>query len=282
MNDAAQRLQVPKRRIYDITNVMEGVGMIEKRSKNVVAWKGTETIVGHSMDAAAREAIIKYRREIGLIHKEEALLDHWIQLLEKKAKGHGPLPAVDANEILQALLYNDETNGGPFKEELVDANGTPTLSFVAVHTPYDGIALCPQLQSEGDEADAGHHKLYVGTAKGMESRAESVLDETARHGPTAKRHKLTTHRGYPRRGDKIRILKLLVDFEPKTQTLQSKGTQLVSISSTSPERRKTTAAATLVAAPTNNDAVAAQITDALGSDEGAGDFFATTKNEQEV
>ena len=27
-----------KRRIYDITNVMEGVGLIEKQSKNLVRW----------------------------------------------------------------------------------------------------------------------------------------------------------------------------------------------------------------------------------------------------
>lgn len=30
-----------KRRIYDITNVLEGVGLIEKASKNKVQWKGT-------------------------------------------------------------------------------------------------------------------------------------------------------------------------------------------------------------------------------------------------
>lgn len=32
--------QVKKRRIYDITNVLEGVGLVEKKSKNVVHWTG--------------------------------------------------------------------------------------------------------------------------------------------------------------------------------------------------------------------------------------------------
>ncbi|CAF1620518.1 unnamed protein product, partial [Rotaria magnacalcarata] len=29
-----------KRRIYDITNVLEGIGLIEKQSKNTIRWKG--------------------------------------------------------------------------------------------------------------------------------------------------------------------------------------------------------------------------------------------------
>lgn len=33
------RAQVQKRRIYDITNVLEGVGLIEKKSKNNIIWK---------------------------------------------------------------------------------------------------------------------------------------------------------------------------------------------------------------------------------------------------
>lgn len=39
MNNAAAVLGVPKRRIYDITNVLEGVGLIEKQAKNNVKWK---------------------------------------------------------------------------------------------------------------------------------------------------------------------------------------------------------------------------------------------------
>ena len=41
LNDAAQKLAVQKRRIYDITNVLEGIGLIEKTIKNKIRWKGT-------------------------------------------------------------------------------------------------------------------------------------------------------------------------------------------------------------------------------------------------
>lgn len=37
---AAEQLDVKqKRRIYDITNVLEGIGLIEKNSKNLIKWK---------------------------------------------------------------------------------------------------------------------------------------------------------------------------------------------------------------------------------------------------
>lgn len=38
LNYAAEQLAVQKRRIYDITNVLEGIKLIEKRSKNNVQW----------------------------------------------------------------------------------------------------------------------------------------------------------------------------------------------------------------------------------------------------
>ena len=40
LNEAADKLGVQKRRVYDITNVLEGIGLIEKRNKNHIAWRG--------------------------------------------------------------------------------------------------------------------------------------------------------------------------------------------------------------------------------------------------
>nr|POE57812.1 transcription factor e2fa [Quercus suber] len=39
LNKAAETLEVQKRRIYDITNVLEGIGLIEKKLKNRIHWK---------------------------------------------------------------------------------------------------------------------------------------------------------------------------------------------------------------------------------------------------
>ncbi|ESO05994.1 hypothetical protein HELRODRAFT_64890, partial [Helobdella robusta] len=39
LNKASELLQVQKRRIYDITNVLEGIDLVDKISKNKVQWK---------------------------------------------------------------------------------------------------------------------------------------------------------------------------------------------------------------------------------------------------
>ncbi|CAO3610828.1 unnamed protein product [Mucor hiemalis] len=44
LNCAATQLKVQKRRIYDITNVLEGIRLIEKNSKNHVRWIGNAAI----------------------------------------------------------------------------------------------------------------------------------------------------------------------------------------------------------------------------------------------
>ena len=44
LNSAVKDLDVQKRRIYDITNVLEGIGLIRKVGKNNSQWKGPGSI----------------------------------------------------------------------------------------------------------------------------------------------------------------------------------------------------------------------------------------------
>ena len=44
LNDAVGKLAVQKRRIYDITNVLEGIGLIQKYKKNKIRWSGPDSI----------------------------------------------------------------------------------------------------------------------------------------------------------------------------------------------------------------------------------------------
>ena len=42
IDEASRQLNIQKRRIYDITNVLEGIGYIEKLGKNKMKWVGGE------------------------------------------------------------------------------------------------------------------------------------------------------------------------------------------------------------------------------------------------
>lgn len=44
LNDTVCKLAVQKRRIYDITNVLEGIGLIQKYKKNKIRWSGPDSI----------------------------------------------------------------------------------------------------------------------------------------------------------------------------------------------------------------------------------------------
>ncbi|CAH0720635.1 unnamed protein product, partial [Brenthis ino] len=68
-----------KRRIYDITNVLEGIGLIEKSSKNSIQWKGAGPD-GNSTEVGRRVNLL--RKQITLLEEHEELLDkqrHWIE-----------------------------------------------------------------------------------------------------------------------------------------------------------------------------------------------------------
>ncbi|XP_049642378.1 transcription factor E2F4 [Suncus etruscus] len=77
---AADTLAVrQKRRIYDITNVLEGIGLIEKKSKNSIQWKG----VGPGCNTREiADKLIELKEEIKELQQRERELDQhkvWVQ-----------------------------------------------------------------------------------------------------------------------------------------------------------------------------------------------------------
>merc|ERR1712071_654926 len=68
---AADTLAVrQKRRIYDITNVLEGIGLIEKRNKNCIKWKGA--VAGeNTQEASDRLSVLQ--EEINRLDQHEKM-----------------------------------------------------------------------------------------------------------------------------------------------------------------------------------------------------------------
>ncbi|XP_051282498.1 transcription factor E2F1 [Dicentrarchus labrax] len=72
LNWASQVLDVQKRRIYDITNVLEGIQLISKKSKNNIQW------LGNRVDAALVSRHKELQREVCDLTEAEEQLDELI------------------------------------------------------------------------------------------------------------------------------------------------------------------------------------------------------------
>ncbi|XP_010557436.1 PREDICTED: transcription factor E2FB-like isoform X2 [Tarenaya hassleriana] len=83
LNKAASILEVQKRRIYDITNVLEGVGLIEKKLKNRIQWKG----LGVLGPGEAIENVARLQTELQDLTGEERQLDEQIRAMQERLRG---------------------------------------------------------------------------------------------------------------------------------------------------------------------------------------------------
>ncbi|KAL6728838.1 hypothetical protein Aduo_010573 [Ancylostoma duodenale] len=77
LRNAAEILRVPKRRLYDVVNVLQGVGLMERVRRNTVSWEENPTEDDDSIRAL--------RHECDALLKEEASLDDAIQKLAAAA-----------------------------------------------------------------------------------------------------------------------------------------------------------------------------------------------------
>ncbi|KAM3841237.1 LOW QUALITY PROTEIN: transcription factor E2F3 [Vipera latastei] len=75
LNKAAEVLKVQKRRIYDITNVLEGIHLIKKKSKNNIQWMGCSLSDFGGMLAHCQGL----SKEVAELSQEEKKLDELIQ-----------------------------------------------------------------------------------------------------------------------------------------------------------------------------------------------------------
>lgn len=174
LNEAAEQLQVQKRRIYDITNVLEGVGLIEKRSKNVIAWRGAENtskeLRGDSSqgtNANIAEELEKIRDRVGNFYEEDAKLDFWISQLKKLSNDVGaanndPHRHCAAQDIVAAMHFPVNT-GEQFRSlPQVDARGNPMTSLIALWAPHGSVIEVPN-PTEGNPPFARAYHLGVST-----------------------------------------------------------------------------------------------------------------------
>lgn len=140
LKSAADMLAVrQKRRIYDITNVLEGIGLIEKNSKNLIRWKG-HLPSGTSVDAYAQR-IEDIRNE--LLHIDN--VEKW--LME------------DENMLLQQMAMTRNEKMSITKGDLTQLYEDNTLLLLKV-PPRTRVHIPIPVSNEGEETFEGTCKTY--------------------------------------------------------------------------------------------------------------------------
>ncbi|XP_060790741.1 transcription factor E2F2 isoform X2 [Neoarius graeffei] len=132
LNWATEVLEVQKRRIYDITNVLEGVQLIRKKSKNHIQWLVTGVFEG---SASASERTNALQRELAELDRKENVLDDLIQSSTNQLR---ELTENKDNQQLGYVTYQDIRSIPSLQKQTV----------IAVKAPFETKLEVPEV-SEG-------------------------------------------------------------------------------------------------------------------------------------
>ncbi|XP_056665813.1 uncharacterized protein LOC107650305 [Monodelphis domestica] len=123
LNDMAVKLNVHKRRLYDITSVLEGIGLLEKRAKNTVQWVGPDP---------RTLGIPKLLSQLAELESSENHLDELISDTKEKLDSMTKNPE---NQKLAYVTSQDIQTIQSFKENLVILFKTPEGTQIQVLAP---------------------------------------------------------------------------------------------------------------------------------------------------
>jgi len=107
--EAVRRLNVQKRRIYDITNVLEAVGLVKKGVKNKVRWTGTVL----PLDSQTRKQINEAKKSLYQLKDKSEELDEVIASLRK---GFDEVSSSKTYKEGSFITYDDLANLSSLKE----------------------------------------------------------------------------------------------------------------------------------------------------------------------
>ncbi|KAL0370213.1 UNVERIFIED_CONTAM: Transcription factor E2FB [Sesamum angustifolium] len=132
LNKAADTLEVQKRRIYDITNVLEGIGLIEKKLKNRIQWKGVDV----SRPGEVDESLPSLQEEVENLNMEERRLDERIREMQEKLRGLSE----DENNQKWLFVTEEDIKSLPcFQNETLIAIKAPHGTTLEVPDPDEAV-----------------------------------------------------------------------------------------------------------------------------------------------
>ncbi|GMH12180.1 hypothetical protein Nepgr_014021 [Nepenthes gracilis] len=132
LNKAADTLEVQKRRIYDITNVLEGIGLIEKKVKNRIQWKGLDVSGPGDVD----DNVASLLAEVESLSMEECRLDEHISDMQERLRELSE----DENNQKWLFVTEDDIKGLPcFQNETLIVIKAPHGTTLEVPDPNDAV-----------------------------------------------------------------------------------------------------------------------------------------------
>lgn len=172
LNDAAVSLGVPKRRLYDITNVLEGINLITKKSKNIIVWRGvdvaSETLGGDAAATKASAELEKLRKSIGALYEEESMLDFWISKLREIA-ADSPTLHCSARDVVRGMqsgpISANRTLPGSNIPISTDPYEGSNVTAFAVHAPHGSIVQVPHRPKAKPGERRRNRRLFVSSDK---------------------------------------------------------------------------------------------------------------------
>uniref|UniRef100_UPI00398EF426 transcription factor E2F6-like isoform X2 n=1 Tax=Pristiophorus japonicus TaxID=55135 RepID=UPI00398EF426 len=193
MNDVARVLGVRKRRVYDITNVLDGIRLVRKKSKNLIEWIGKNPRERLGYEAQSR----KLQNELADLTTVEDSLD---ELIKDCAHQLYKLTEEKENARLAYVTYQDLHSLQAFEEQIVIAIKAPQETKLEIPIPKEETIQVHIKSTEGPidvyvcevQNQEEHCPLKKGTdgTKSENKEISSATDDTVAL-PPDKEQKLT-------------------------------------------------------------------------------------------
>ncbi|KAK9727053.1 hypothetical protein RND81_05G254800 [Saponaria officinalis] len=131
LNKTAEVLEVQKRRIYDVTNVLEGIGLIEKL-KNGIQWKGLDVSRPGDVD----DSVANIQADVENLSMEERRLDEQIRDMQERLTEVSD----DGNNQKWLFVTEDDIKAVPcFQNETLIAVKAPHGTTLEVPDPDEAV-----------------------------------------------------------------------------------------------------------------------------------------------
>lgn len=140
--------------------------MIERRSKNVIAWRGAEQAASENTDSSSDEVsqhLEEVRRMVGKYYEEESMLDYWIGKLRKLA-ADAPSLHCSSEDIVEAMQSPRASSGAVPGGRIpisTDPEKGSNMTLFAVKAPHGSVVQVPNRPKPAPGGQRANRRLFI-------------------------------------------------------------------------------------------------------------------------